>query len=187
MNKRTKVAILLILSWSGAIMLFGAGILSLPSFIQSRKKLISLKSKLSNRQALQQKIKNFLNNFLASTTNIKAEIKKKNDYIAQRQFECPASSQIPGFIEELQQIFKAQGISLLNLAYKKQEIIGSFIDLPFEAELQCSYAGMRKLIHILETHKYGIRIVETEFMTFDDEVHAIQVKLLCSLRFKTNG
>jgi hypothetical protein len=73
------------------------------------------------------------------------------------------------------------------LAYKKQEIIGNFIDLPFEAELQCSYEGMRKLVHKLETHNSGIRILETEFLSFDDEVHAIQVKLLCSLRFKKNG
>eukprot|EP01156_Anaeramoeba_ignava_P001491 Anaeramoba_ignava/a1485_5.p1 GENE.a1485_5~~a1485_5.p1 ORF type:complete len:188 (+),score=1.89 a1485_5:43-606(+) len=187
MNKRTKVATLLMLSWCGAIMLSTAGILSLPSFFQSKKKLTSLTGKLSNRQVLQKKIQTFLSDFLASTDKIKSRIKNRTAEVNKASFECPANTQISSFIEELQTIFKAQGISLINLAYKKQEIIGNFIELPFEAELQCSYDGMRKLIHKLETHKSGIRILKTEFLTLDDEVHAVKVKMLCSLRFKTNG
>ena len=163
------------------------GILQLPNFLEEREKILTLTAKLEDRNAIQAKMKFFLDNFKNGTDLLKADIAKREKLIAENAFQCQSESKIPEFINGLQQLFADSGASIINLGYERREKVGDLVVLPFIAEFRAPYQGMRKAIHALETNMAGIRIDSLNFLSLNDEEHMIKINAKCSVRFKSVG
>ncbi len=187
MQKPDKTVILFILSWLGTSLLLIAGLIRLPTFLEERENLIKLKTAISDRRGIEARLKAFLDSFRNETEMMKIEVRKREDAIAARSFQCRSEEQIPDFISELQLIFADAGAAVINLGYEKRVNFGNYIVLPFSAEFRADYQGMRKLLHALETHPAGIIINKLEFVSLNDEEHKVRLKTECSLRFSKIG
>lgn len=187
MPKADKTVLLFALSWLGTVLLLFAGLLRLPTFFSERANLVKLKSAISDRRAIEDKLKKFIADFRNHTDAVKAEISRREKLIADRSFQCRGEEQIPDFISELQLIFADAGAAVVNLGYEKRQSLGNYIVLPFAAEFKADYHGMRKLIHALETHPAGIIINKLEFISLNNEEHKVRLKTECSARFRKIG
>ncbi len=187
MDKGTKAITLFLCSWIGAILLLFAGAIRLPSFLAERTRLLSLKQKLSDRQTLENIMNGYLKKLSQDIESVNSELEKRRTKIDEANFKCLPNSRISSFLDELQKVFTSPGVSLVDLGYKARLKDDGFVKLPFEARTRCSYQGLRRLIHALETNGAGIKIEKLEFLSLDDEEHQIQLKMNCSVRFEIVG
>ena len=183
MQPRHKNTILFILAWSGIMLLAASSMYFLPSAWQKSSRLIELSAKLDNSIDLEKRMNSYLDNIKAQTASITAEIAERQHKIDIATFTRLQANKISEFIDGLPEIFNKTGVNIVNFGYQTRETVGQFIDLPFEALIQCDYAGMRRMLHSLETHTAGIRIEQLEFINLDDEQHRSRIRLQCRVRF----
>ncbi|EKD81938.1 MAG: hypothetical protein ACD_39C01558G0003 [uncultured bacterium] len=185
MQPRHKNTILFVLAWLGILMLFVSGIYLLPAVWQESSRLIELSARLNDSKNLETRMNSFLDNIKAQTASISAEIAERQRAIDRATFTRLEAHNISKFIDDLPGLFTEAGVNVINLGYQARETIEQFINLPFEAHIQCDYAGMRRMLHSLETHAAGIQITQIEFVNLDDDQHRTRLRLQCRVRFKS--
>jgi len=79
------------------------------------------------------------------------------------------------------------GVTIERLAYKTRQTTGNLVTLPFEANLICTYQGMRRLLYSIEINPAGISIDQIEFTQLDTRGQGASVKIAGSVRFKKVG
>ena len=184
-DKRTKMVIIFLGSWSGIVLLTILGLIKIPAFLNERQRLSSLLAKISNQNELENKMNSFLATFKSNIELINSDIASRKELLDNASFTRLPETEISAFVDGLPQLYASAGVSLTNLSYKAREKTGTFIDMPFEAQVTCSYKPLRQLLHAIESHKAGIRIEEFEIITLDDVSHKAQIRMLCNVRFKT--
>lgn len=185
MQQHHKNTILFLVAWIGIVTIVIAGLSRLPSFWRESVRLKELSARLNNSKELETRMNSFLENVKNQSASLAAEISSRKEIIEVASFTRLDASLIGSFIENLPQLFADAGVTVTNLGYQPRETKGKFIDLPFTAHLHCTYPGMRKLLHALETRQAGIRIDQLEFINLDDEQHRTRLKLMCRVRFKS--
>ncbi|EKD82546.1 MAG: hypothetical protein ACD_39C01222G0004 [uncultured bacterium] len=186
MQHRHKNTLLFLLAWAGILMLTVSGVSRLPAIWQKSTRMIELSAKLNDSKDLEQRMNNFLDRIKTHTASITAEITERQSIIDTATFTRLEADKISSFIDDLPRLFTESDVTVVNLGYQTRETIEQFIDLPFEAHIRSDYAGLRKMLHALETHVAGIRIELLEFINLDDEQHQTRVRLQCRVRFKAS-
>ncbi|MBU1109507.1 MAG: hypothetical protein KKB51_22690 [Candidatus Riflebacteria bacterium] len=176
---------LFILAWAGILLLAVFGISRLPGAWQESSRLSELSSRLNNSKDLENRMNRFLENIKTQAAGIMTEISKRQSKIEATTFSRLNADEISVFIDDLPKLFADAGVTVINLGYRARETIEQFIDLPFDAQIQCDYTSMRHLLHALEKHSAGIRIEQLEFVNLDDDQHRTRLRLQCKVRFKT--
>lgn len=179
-----KNTILFILAWAGILLLAVFGLSRLPGAWQESSRLLDLSAKLNNSKDIENRMSRFLESIKTQTAGIMSEIDARQSQIEAVTFSRFNANEINLFIDDLPKLFANAGVTVLNLGYHARETVEQFIDLPFDAQIQCDYAGMRRLLHALETHSAGIVIEQLEFVNLDDEQHRTRIQLQCKVRFK---
>jgi Tfp pilus assembly protein PilO len=183
MFESKKTILIFLLSWIGILFLGTAVLFKIPEFVKEKNNLEALYKQLNNQNALEQKMKTFVDRLKYETQSLKAQINVKLDQIKKKPFNCPDETEIGEFINELQLMFEANEVSIINLGYHERSIKDGLITMPFSIEFTADYQGMRKTLHVLETHKSGVCIDSLEFLSLNDSKHRIHLKASCSVRF----
>jgi len=187
MNKRTRNIILLTIFMAISALLALIAIIRVPSYVTERMRLKALQARLDNQIAVETQLKVFQDSFRQSTVSLRESIEARLKQIENASFTCRPESEISLFVEELQAIFSVNGVKIDNLAYKTRQTTVKLVTLPFETSLTCSYAGLRKLLHAIESNPAGISIDQIEFLQLDNKGQGASVKIAGSVRFKKVG
>lgn len=187
MTQGEKAIALWLASVIGIILLTLGGILWFPSLMREKARIQAVRDELMDQRTLDAEAQAFFEDVQARVTRLASATADKEEMVAQAAFPLLPEGDIPAFIEELQIIFSAPGLRLLNLAYQPRTTLEGFITLPFEVRLETPYPALRQLFHTLESHTGRLRIDRLEFQKFDNLRHQIEIKLNCSARFARNG
>ncbi|MFZ2956649.1 MAG: hypothetical protein WA705_07140 [Candidatus Ozemobacteraceae bacterium] len=186
MNPRTKAVWGRLLSIAGIILVFVSGLLWFPAIIREKARVQALRAALSDRLTEQAGAAKLLEEVKTGAAAYSTEVAKIRGELDEAQFSPRMESEIPAFIEEMQKLFAAPGLRLRQLAYVKRIRQKGFVTFPFEGQFQAGYDAFRTLMTAFESHSSGVRIERIEFLSFDDDVHAISFKLACGARFREN-
>lgn len=187
MNKRARNIVLLSIFMVSSAILALVAIIRVPTYVTERMRLKALQNKLDDQIAVETQLKAFRDSFLRETATLRESIETRLKQIENASFTCRAESEISVFVEELQEIFSVDGVTIERLAYKTRQTAGKLVTLPFEANLVCTYQGMRKLLHAIEINPSGISIDQIEFPQLDNKGQGASVKITGSVRFKKVG
>lgn len=187
MNKRSRVIAVFMSALLVLILMAVVGISNISSFYMENTKLNKIKKTLPDSLMLKAEMDGYKKIFDEQVKKIESEINKRKQDIASTSFVCKPEDKIPEFISDIQTIFNNSGINLDGLGYAKRKKVEGIIFLPFEAQLSCTYTGMRRVLFLLETHNAGIKINKLEIVNYNDENHKIKLKLSCTARFKAVG
>jgi len=187
MNKNTRNILLIsfLLVFSGILCL--VAIFRIPAYVIERSRLKGLQARLDNQLEVESQLKAFREGFSKGTADLRLSIGERLRQIEIASFSCLPESEISSFVEDLQKVFSGNGVNVDKLAYKTRQISGNLVTLPFEASCICSYSGMRKLLHSLETNPAGISIDLIEFLQLDFKGQGASIKITGSARFKKVG
>lgn len=186
MNKRKKAVILLVSAWVGMGLILSIGLYMLPTLLNERNRLVEMRRKSSDRDALIEKSRSFSENFVSELERLKAEIDQRMNLLRSTEFTPMRDSLIPKFVNQLGTLFSESGATVLNLAWRPRTTKMGIVTLPFEARIRAAYQDFRVLIHRIESHPAGIKIDQLDFINLDDEANAVQISLSCSVRFSSN-
>lgn len=187
MTLKEKHALLWLISASGIFFVTVVSAIWLPPAIRERSGLINWKMRLYDKAAEETMARKALEEVHKETNHFKSEAEGIRQNLLAARFTPAPESDIPGFIEELQRLFSAPGLNLLQVAYQRRSREGGFVSLPFDGHIEGSYEAIRKLIGVLDNHPRGIRIDQLEIVNLENERHRVQIKVKCTTRFGENG
>ena len=186
-DKSIKALILLLASWAGILLLLGIAAIRLPHYLSERQRLSNLKTQVSDRQQIENRMNAFIQAFTTRIETLSAALADRQQTLASATFNRLPDTAMSDFIDQLPDMVASAGVRLVNLGYKARENLPGFIDQPFELHFNGRYQQIRRMLHVLETHPAGIRIETLEFVSLDDLNHESQLKLQCRVRFQNDG
>jgi len=173
-------------SLAGVLLLLLGAIAWFPTAWREMGRIRNIQAQLSDTRSLEAEAQQYSQQIQTRVKQVQDRLLTIERHLAVASFSLLPVSQISHTVETLADQFAETGVNIVNMSYKSRIAESGFVTLPFEILIESSYLGLRRLLHLIETHPGHLFLDRLEFVSLDNERHLVQARLACLIRFQQN-